>query len=144
MKANVLDTQKSSDKTVLDSQNAVLLSGYVPDIRRLASIIAENRIVKVRKGDMARILAEFSHSQGSTLDYGFTWLGLAQGESIISSNWQPLSDGVILSNPYNANGTTTVMVSGLVLGLVYRLVNTITTNQGRADSRTIIISCNRR
>lgn len=146
MKAGVLDTQRASAGGVarLEAQTAVLLSGYVPDIRRLSVVLMESRITTVKRGNMARILAEFSHAFGAELDYGFKWQNLAPGETIVSSNWQALSSGVTLSNPYNANGVTTVVVSGLTLGLVYRLVNTIATSGGRTDTRVLIISCNRR
>jgi hypothetical protein len=93
---------------------------------------------------MPKIIAEFAHAFGSVLDYGVNWRGnkwLESDENIVTSTWQLVGGDITLGQTYNANGVTSVFVSGALAGKIYRLVNTITTSKGRTDSRTIVLSC---
>jgi hypothetical protein len=96
---------------------------------------------------MPKISAEYQHAVGAVLDYGFDWAGkgwLRSGETISTSAWVITGMDITLGAVYNVNGITTVFISGAVLGRIYRLTNNITTNAGRADSRTLVVSCVRR
>lgn len=96
---------------------------------------------------MPKISAEYPHAVGAVLDYGFSWSGkgwLRPGETISVSAWVITGTDVTFGAVYNANGVTTVFISGAVLGKIYRLTNNITTSAGRTDSRTLVISCVRR
>jgi hypothetical protein len=84
---------------------------------------------------------------GAILDYGFDWKSkgwLHTSETITTSTWVITGTDVTLGTPYNANGVTTVFISGAALGKIYGLTNTIVTSEGRTDSRTLTISCKRR
>lgn len=90
---------------------------------------------------------EFEHAVGAVLDYGFDWKKkgwLDVGETITVSTWASSSPDIIFGTEYNANGITTVVVSGAVLGKIYRVTNSIETNDGRKDKRTLVISCKAR
>lgn len=87
---------------------------------------------------------EFDMAPLSVLDYGFTWtLWLAPTEVINSSNWV-CSPQLTLTSQQISLGVTSVFVNGGVVGNIYQLTNTIVTNLGRTDSRTMLLSCKKR
>ncbi len=82
----------------------------------------------------------FTHAPGANLDYGFDWKSngwLATGETIETSTW--LAPGLTLTRQQESNGVTSVFAAGGKKGSTHKLTNTITTNQGRTDSRTITL-----
>jgi hypothetical protein len=80
---------------------------------------------------------------GAVLDYSIDWgaeyLG---GDLVADSSWAVDPDepeGVsIAGNDFDAT-TTTVKAAGGVLGRIYRLVNHVTLESGRIDSRSIVL-----
>ena len=89
--------------------------------------------------------------ESANLDYTCDWQAYlddsgSPSDSIASSAWTitPQSSSPpapALSQSSNTATTTTVFVSGCQRGQVYRLINRITTAQGRTDERTITLLC---
>jgi hypothetical protein len=82
--------------------------------------------------------ADFAQGPSEIVDYGFSWAGRLDGDTI-ASNLFELPDG--LTN-VAASFTTTdavIFVSGAVEGSRYRIKNTVTTAAGRTWSKTIWI-----
>ena len=87
---------------------------------------------------------EYEHAPSSNLDYGFDWNPwLATGENISISTWD-VDVALSQSNAQVISNVTSVFVAGGVAGTSYKLKNTITTTDGRVDSRTIKLSCKNR
>lgn len=82
----------------------------------------------------------------STLDYAFDWSAwLPATDKIIASSF--VVDSGITSEPGGETFSDTVTrlyLSGGVAGQNYKVVNTITTEQGRIDERTIEIRVRQR
>ena len=93
--------------------------------------------IKVRSDGIFEII----HTPGAILDYGFNWSSWLQPTEIIVNSVWAISPTLVLSNSQNVSGVTSTFVNGGVLGSVYTLINTITTSNGRVDSRTMILSC---
>lgn len=79
----------------------------------------------------------------SALDYRVDWgqRYLAE-ETLIESNWSVVpveSGGLTIDGTRFDDLSTTVNVSGGQIGKVYRLLNQVATNQGREDSRSILV-----
>lgn len=88
------------------------------------------------------------HAPGASLDYGFNWRALGwllPSENIATSTWSA-PGGVVLSRQQldGVLGVTSTFATGCANGFEYKLTNTITTNDGRTDSRTITLVCKRR
>jgi len=93
--------------------------------------------IKVRSDGLFEII----HAPGAILDYGFNWSSWLQaGETIVSSTWT-IDPTLVLSSSQNVSGVTSTFVNGGTLGSVYTLINTVTTSNGRVDSRALILSC---
>jgi len=74
-------------------------------------------------------------------DYSLDWTAmLADGEVIETSAWaaDPVTDLVIGLDSI-LDGVTTVWLSGGAEGATYKLVNTIETDRGLVDERTVSI-----
>jgi hypothetical protein len=89
----------------------------------------------------------FEHAPAANLDYGFNWRAnayLNTAETVTESAWT-ISPAATLTRLQIINEEiSSVFVSGLRLGNEYQLTNTITTSEGRTDSRTIQLSCVKR
>lgn len=86
-------------------------------------------------------LFEIVHAPGAILDYGFNWVSWLQlSETVVSSAWA-IDPVLTLSGSQNVANVTSTFVNGGDVGKVYTLTNTITTNQGRTDSRTMVLNC---
>lgn len=89
--------------------------------------------------------AQYDHAPGADLDYGFDWKTngwLEPDETIASSTWSVQPAGITLSRLQIAEGNiTSVFAAGGTNGRQYVLTNTITTSEGRTDSRTIRLHC---
>lgn len=89
---------------------------------------------------MTQVFAAVTKNPNSVLDYVVDWtLFLATSETIATSSWTA-DTGITLDSDSETTTTTTVFVSGGTLNTVYNLVNTITTNQGRTDTRTVQVT----
>lgn len=105
----------------------------------------EVRMVFVDAGDRCRLLIRrFAHSPDAELDYSFNWgenKWLQPGEQIVASVWHSSSD-LVFSRHQILNGEiTSAFIVGGKEGYKYRVTNTVVTNQGRKDSRTLNIDC---
>lgn len=84
---------------------------------------------------------------GADLDYGFDWATqewLEPGEYIVESSWSA-PPSVVLTRPQILADTRTSTFARIDLaGYSGRITNTITTSDGRTDSRSILLSCKRR
>lgn len=75
----------------------------------------------------------------AVLDYAMLWQEWLQtGEQIATSAWNNPS-GLTVASPEHSINQAKVWVSGGTKGVTYKLVNTITTNQGRTDARELYI-----
>jgi hypothetical protein len=74
--------------------------------------------------------------KSAVLDYSEDWSDfLSDGDSILSSVWGADQVSVALTNPSISGPITTVFVGGGSAGMSCRIVNTITTLQGRTNVR---------
>lgn len=90
---------------------------------------------------MMQVDKEFEHAPNAKLDYGFDWsLWLASGETVSTSTWE-VDSGLTPSSPSIAGAVTATFVEGGVAGSSYKITNTIVTDIGRKDSRTIKLYC---
>lgn len=81
------------------------------------------------------------HAPSANLDYGFNWSKwLLAGETITGVAWTA-DTGITLSNELQSGAAVTVFAEGGITGKQYKLLCSITTDQGREDSRTIILNC---
>jgi len=83
---------------------------------------------------------------GESLDHPIDWSDWLQTGETISSVTGSISPstGVTLSSFTEANTTSTVTVSGLTFGQVYRLTFTIVTNADRTGTWSLTIRCGKR
>ena len=73
------------------------------------------------------------------LEYGVDWkTNWLKGDTIVASTWE-LPAGIELgpTQPSVSDGVATVWLAGGALGETYKVVNHITTAQGRQDDRTL-------
>ena len=89
---------------------------------------------------------QFLKDPNAVIDYAVDWTAnyLLVGEQVTTSNWEivpsgAMSDLVIDNVPLLLSGVASVFISGGITGKVYRLINRISTDQGRTDDRTITI-----
>lgn len=76
---------------------------------------------------------------GATLDYTMDWSEwLVEGDEIASAVWT-VDDGLTVELESNTTTMCTVWLSGGTVGEVYRAVNSVTTDGGRVDERTLKI-----
>ncbi len=90
---------------------------------------------------------EFLHAPGADLDYGFNWRTngyLESGEAVTISTWAISPAGTLTREQIINAEISSVFVAGLRLNTDYQLTNTITTSEGRTDSRSIQLSCVKR
>lgn len=93
------------------------------------------------------MIKTFDHAPGADLDYGFNWRGngyLNTGETVTASAWAISPAGTLTRQQIINEEISSVFVAGLRLNTDYQLTNTITTSEGRTDSRTIHLSCVKR
>lgn len=84
----------------------------------------------------------FLKAPAAVIEFKVDWTTrgwLATGETITDSSWAVSPSGLTAANPTNDDTTATVWLSGGTLGTEYGVTNTITTNQGRTDQRTLTI-----
>lgn len=72
-------------------------------------------------------------------DYTITWSDrIPAGDTITASTWSG-DTGLTLSDPSFTDNTTTIWVAGGDASFLYRVVNTVTTTQGRIAERKLLI-----
>lgn len=75
----------------------------------------------------------------AVLDWTWDWSSWLQtSEDVISSSFSA-TPGITIDTDTNTTTTATVWLSGGTPGVPYLITNTITTNQGRTDERSITI-----
>lgn len=79
----------------------------------------------------------------SVIDWTFSWSSYLQSsETISTSTWAvtpTTTSPLTVDSDSETTTATTVWLSGGLLGQVYRVVNTITTNQSRTEERTLVV-----
>jgi hypothetical protein len=87
---------------------------------------------------------EFIKDVSAELDYMIDWVDwLDVGESLSTSTWT-VPDGLIADSDSFTVSTTTVWLSGGVADTNYRVINTVVTDLGRTDERSIRIKVRQR
>ena len=82
----------------------------------------------------------------SIVDYGRKWVDwLSESDSIIASQWiietteSPITLSIDSSGIDSNGDATFCWLSGGLVGMIYKLTNRITTNDGRTEDRTGIL-----
>ena len=91
----------------------------------------------LKKGPDGVLMDEIA--PGALLDYEFEW-HLDEGDSVASSEWAATAGGQV-SDAALANNVARVYVQCDTAGTVFTVTNTITTQQGRVDARSIRFQC---
>lgn len=91
--------------------------------------------------NMAPQISEYTHSPYATLDYGIDWSVILNPNEVITNSIWYVDAGLIKSLEQISGNVTALFISGGVVGTMYKLVNVITTSQGRGDARTINLYC---
>lgn len=96
-----------------------------------------SRFVKTKRAT-STLNYTFNWSIASNGDEG--WLELADGQNILTSVWTAIT-GITIVSSSNTTVLATVRVSGGTVGVTYKLINTITTNdvESLTDSRELYI-----
>jgi hypothetical protein len=87
-------------------------------------------------------VSDYHKAPGAKLDFDFDWSGwLADGEAIIDRpvTIVPDGSGLTLVNTEAGLGRVKVWLEGGNLGMEYRVVCNIETDQGRKDSRSFTV-----
>lgn len=90
-------------------------------------------------------MSVFLKDPSAVVDYSIDWGGdyLQPGEAILSSDWSVFPEEDLGLHVDQDNqpepGLTLVFVSGGRPGVIYRLTNHISTDQGRIDERALTI-----
>jgi hypothetical protein len=121
---------------------------YTPNADRTVRIRAASRTFTAKKArgqDMINVGPDgrrwVAHSPGADLDYIENWTEWLQADETIQTSQWAITTGMTLSRAGVIDGKAYVYAAGGVDGQTYVLTNTITTNQGRTDSRTITLRC---
>ncbi len=83
-------------------------------------------------------MAHKTKDPDAVLDYGHEW-ALEPDETLTASVWAAPAGIILDSDTFQPSGRATVWLSGGEEGVVYRLINRITTSQGRTDEKTLRI-----
>lgn len=76
----------------------------------------------------------------ANLDYSLDYSDLCvNGDVIASSNWTCSDPAIVITNKSFQGAFASAWFSGGVVGVWYKLVNSIVTQAGRADSRTVLL-----
>lgn len=86
-----------------------------------------------------------AHAPGSDLDYSVDWTSwLTASETIVTSTWTASAGITVSRDNILGERVAVAFAAGGVAGQDYTLTNTITTTDGRVDSRTITLRCRAR
>ncbi len=81
----------------------------------------------------------FVKDPNADLDYNFDWTEWLQAGEVISVSTMTVTSGLGVDSSSHTSTSATAWLIGGTAGKSYKLVNEITTNQGRTDQRTMII-----
>lgn len=87
---------------------------------------------------VAAPLKIYSMSPNAILDHGIDWSDWLDHDTISTSSWSAAAGITVASSTKTASAAYCVVTAGATPGS-YDVTNTITTSQGRTDSRTIRI-----
>lgn len=77
----------------------------------------------------------------AVLDYQFDWAAfLPEGDVIVASTMTPDSADITVDSESHTDTTTTVWLSGGVLGATHLCTNHITTQDGRQEDKTLTLT----
>lgn len=94
----------------------------------------------IKKDAFGRYVIECSPN--SNLDYGITWYDwLELNEQLVSSSWTISGNGAVSNQSFNPTGLAITFALTPTVKTEYTLTNSVTTNQGRSDSRSVILQC---
>lgn len=83
--------------------------------------------------------AKYTKDPNATLDYTWDWASyLEEGETLTDSQII-VPSGIILESDSHSDTAAVAWLSGGTVNQVYRVVNRITTSEGRIDDRSIEI-----
>ena len=85
------------------------------------------------------IQKKFLKDPAAVLDYSIDWSEWLGTDTISTSTWT-VATGLTVGANQNANGITTVWISGGTAGSSYAVTNKIVTAGGRTDERTFYIA----
>lgn len=71
------------------------------------------------------------------LDYVVNWAARLESDTIVTSTWPTVPAGITKNSDTNTATTTTIWLSGGVLGAAYEFVNRVVTAAGRTMDQTI-------
>ena len=75
----------------------------------------------------------------AVLDWTWDWTTWLQPNEQLTSSAFAATPGITIDSISNSTNKATVWLSGGTPGIPYQVTNTITTNQGRTDERSITI-----
>lgn len=85
-------------------------------------------------------MAIFVKDPAATIDYAIDWsAGYLGGETISTSVWRVMPEGLAVMASAIAPGRTSVTLAGGDAGAVYRVTNSAAFSDGRSDERTIVV-----
>lgn len=76
----------------------------------------------------------------ATLDYGSDWTAWLGEDTISESTWQIEPAGLIAEEESDDGKITVIWATGGTVGITYKMVNDITTVEGRRDQRAIYLT----
>jgi hypothetical protein len=88
-------------------------------------------------------MSRFTKDPEATLDYVVDWSAWLDGDTIATSTWDA-GAGITVESESDNETTATVWLSGGTAGTDYAVTNTIVTDGGRTDERTIRIAVRER
>lgn len=86
-------------------------------------------------------MRKVEQDKDEVLDWSFDYTGVLNGDTVLSSTWALAASSptdIVVSNPSEANGITTVWLSGGTYGRIYTVTNEVTmTPSGRVFNRSL-------
>ena len=89
-------------------------------------------------------VASFSKDPQAVLDYSIDWRDWLGDTEVISTSSWTVESGLTEDSDSNTDTVATVWLSGGTDGNCYDVTNSITTDEGRTDNRTIMIEVKER
>lgn len=90
---------------------------------------------RMLKADAAHLVASITPDE--TKDYALDWSAVIGSDSILSSAWTISPSTARIPGSYFSSQKTTVILTGGIVGHVYRVRNTIITASGNHYSKTV-------
>ncbi len=80
----------------------------------------------------------FKKDKDALLDYGFNWAPFLNGDLILDSSWEVPSGLDVIEEQFSTT-VATIWLSGGTVGESYTIINSIITEGGRKDDRSLTI-----